>query len=252
MKSLANKFMQWLTEWVSAHPGQRASLLLPAGPIVYLHESAQWNTDHYGVSVVGTTYHKRAIARMWRRLGSPFIDCKAVAELFFDDHNPHDDHAVGVVVADEHIGFLPRNLAREVRTRVRGQFDALPRLACNAWIRGKHHLGIRLAFQPDLGLREGLPLESPAQWPQVRDMIGVALNYEYGRPNANGSAGVVMESYYGRTRIFTQGHQYVHLHICQIDDEQIGPPLPDLNRYCEFLVINTPEEQLNDAKYRLR
>ena len=82
------------------------------------------------VHVVGESFHLEAIERVVSN-SSPGAPLTAV--LVPEPDNPRDRHAVAVYVADEHVGFLPRETAPRVRSALvafsrmyRGQFVSCP------------------------------------------------------------------------------------------------------------------------------
>jgi tetratricopeptide (TPR) repeat protein len=82
------------------------------------------------VRVVGESFHLEAIERVatYSSPGSPLT-----AVLVPEQDNPYDRHAVAVYVADEHVGFLPRETAPQVQPALvafsrtyRGQLVSCP------------------------------------------------------------------------------------------------------------------------------
>lgn len=69
----------------------------------------------YPLKAVGTSYRRAAIAEI---AGNPpgqpaLLFC--TARLVPDDNNPHDTHAVAVMIGPKHVAFLPRTVAATYR-----------------------------------------------------------------------------------------------------------------------------------------
>src|SRR5262245_41756935 len=84
---------------------QTRPLRLSPGQLVWLSGSVE-------VQVAGESYHLAGIEAADQRTaqGSPLV-----AVLVPEPGNVHDTYAVAVHVAGEHVGFLPRDLARQVQ-----------------------------------------------------------------------------------------------------------------------------------------
>jgi hypothetical protein len=74
-----------------------------------------WLPGRIEVQVAGESFHQNAIHAVEERNppGSPLV-----AVLVPDPGNAHDSNAVAVYVNDEHVGFLPRDMARRVQPAI--------------------------------------------------------------------------------------------------------------------------------------
>jgi hypothetical protein len=74
-----------------------------------------WLPGHIEVQVAGESFHQEAIHAVEGRSppGSPLV-----AALVPDPGNAHDSNAVAVYVNGEHVGFLPREMARRVQPAI--------------------------------------------------------------------------------------------------------------------------------------
>jgi tetratricopeptide (TPR) repeat protein len=131
------------TQGPSQEESRRASTAQPA-----------WLPGRIEVQVAGESFHQAAINAVEARRapGSPLV-----AVLVPDPANAHDPNALAVYVNDEHVGFLPRDLARRVRpalTAFSHAHGGCP-VACAAEIRW-HDIGPQVVLLIDpqpLGLR---------------------------------------------------------------------------------------------------
>jgi hypothetical protein len=70
------------------------------------------------VEVAGETYHIKGIKKIFANLGRPIGKSGSTLEdmeatLVPEPWNPHDGNAVAVVVGDQHVGYLPAELAAD-------------------------------------------------------------------------------------------------------------------------------------------
>lgn len=91
----------------------------------------------YDQEVVGESHYQAALAKICGGHTEAGHRLEVVAELVYEDTNPYDDHAVAVRVRGEIVGYLPRAVAREVRSRALevGAPAGFP-ILCNARIKG--------------------------------------------------------------------------------------------------------------------
>lgn len=113
-----------------------------------------WLPGRVEVQVAGESFHEDAIEAADER-SSP--DSPLVAVLVPEPGNAHDSHAVAVYLAGEHVGFLPREVARQVQPAIvafgranGGRFVACP--AEIRWYEIGQQVVLALDAQP-LGLR---------------------------------------------------------------------------------------------------
>jgi len=106
-----------------------------------------WLPGQVEVQVAGESFHAAAIKAADQRISQ---DSPLVAVLIPEPGNIHDSHAVAVYVAGEHVGFLPRNLARQVQPALaafsRAHGDRL--VSCPAEIRW-HEVGSQVILLLD-------------------------------------------------------------------------------------------------------
>jgi hypothetical protein len=110
------------------------------------------------VSVVGESHRQEALARVSQSPPSGEHGYECGAELVLEPDNPHDRFAVKVVVAGEHVGYLPRGTAKRFGKRLRELEAQGQRTICMAYIgRGPDHpnLGISLRIPYDGALLGG-------------------------------------------------------------------------------------------------
>jgi tetratricopeptide (TPR) repeat protein len=123
-------------------------------PLRLSSDRLAWLPGRVEVQVAGESFHEDAIAAADER-GSP--DSPLAAVLVPEPGNAHDSCAVAVYVAGEHVGFLPREVARQVQPAIvafsrayGGRF-----VSCPAEIRW-HEVGPQVVLLLDpkpLGLR---------------------------------------------------------------------------------------------------
>lgn len=88
-------------------------------------------------------------------------DIKCDAELYLDDLNEHDPNAVAVKIGGETVGYIPRDLAPEIRAQLRALNADGKRVRCSAkvtggWYRSKRdqgHYGVKLSLSKPMRLQ---------------------------------------------------------------------------------------------------
>ncbi len=137
------------------------------GPLRIHQDRLVWLPGQVEVQVAGESFHLAAIKAAHQRTSQ---DSPSVAVFVPEPGNIHDSHAVAVYVAGEHVGFLPRDLARQAQPAlVAFSCSHGGRLvSCPAEIRW-HEVGPQVVLQLDpapLGLR-------PEVFEIVSDMAAV-------------------------------------------------------------------------------
>lgn len=100
----------------------------------------------FAVNVVGAAHRQDVLEAAMNAHGA-LVD----ATLVLEDSNPHDDHAVAVLIAGAHAGYLSRSDARRYRADLAGAGCPRATVRCQAKIVGgfprgdeRTHFGLRL------------------------------------------------------------------------------------------------------------
>jgi len=112
---------------------------------------------NFEFDVVGESHYQDALESIAGAKEDESKEHKCVAELVFDDDNPHDNQAVLVAIDGKKVGHLSRKHAREFRAELTRQglnvrVCRVPARIVGGWKRGSDigHFGVKL----DLPLRD--------------------------------------------------------------------------------------------------
>ena len=105
----------------------------------------------YPLEVVGESYRQDALHTLAGEDAPPdeSVAMEVTAELVREDDNPHDDHAVKVMIRGLHVGYLSRVAARRYRKLTDAPAE-VPALIVGGWYRGEEdrgYYGVRLALR---------------------------------------------------------------------------------------------------------
>lgn len=91
----------------------------------------------YEQAVVGESHYQRALSKICGGQTEEGHRLEVDAELVYEDSNPYDSNAVAVQIGGALVGYLPRDVARELRERAVevGAPVGVP-IRCKARIRG--------------------------------------------------------------------------------------------------------------------
>lgn len=109
----------------------------PKYPVAHLHGDGSYQFD-----VVGERSYQDNLRAICGPRTEDGYDLSKVAVLILEDDNPYDSHAVRVAIDDRTVGYLPRELAREYRQKLRETGNPTAFCSCPAYIRGGWDRGL--------------------------------------------------------------------------------------------------------------
>lgn len=159
----------------------RYSPATPAGRAV-----SSWARESTYVGVAGESYYDAAFRAIFKRRGLRLTEegrelVDEAAHLVHDPRNPHDENAIVVWVAGEHVGFLPKDQAAAYAAGLDELADEGAHLCVPArvWARtgydNRIHASVSLTMPPQSGILpfNQLPDEPHVVLPRAKTVIQV-------------------------------------------------------------------------------
>lgn len=111
----------------------------------------------YLVNVAGESFYPHSFAALCGPRGAEGVNIETRAQLTLQDDNPHDKHAVQVMIDGHPVGHLKREHARAFRRTVRygdlavHEVFECAAIICGGWVNesGEGNYGVRLDLQLD-------------------------------------------------------------------------------------------------------
>jgi hypothetical protein len=109
------------------------------------------------LEIVGESHYQRHLKKLSGGYSKDGSRTKVIAELHYENKNPHDNQAIRVDINRKTVGYLSREDARFYRKRIRKTGHEGIIIACNAVIVGGKKLG--LLNKTNFGAWLDLPIE---------------------------------------------------------------------------------------------